>query len=160
RPLLHVMATCTDDDQSGCSVMVQLTNVVVGNGLVLAKSTGPSLDAIIRLDAPYATVPYTTAGLLFRATDSAGHQATLIQAVYLDPSDHYTEVAAVPGRVLDFDATRVLYVGSAQPTAGGPRLIAVRNRATGTDTPIVTTFKAANGGLTPSGAVVSASTGS
>jgi VCBS repeat-containing protein len=90
-----------------------------------------------------------TVGITVTAEDSAGQTVTETRQVIVETSAQIEPFAAVPGKIIDFDADRILY------TASGEYVI--RNMASSTDTRIdlPANLSLYEGFLTPTGAVLS-----
>jgi hypothetical protein len=121
RPSIPVEVSCTDDDPAGCaSLRVAFAGVVL---------TGQSnISAIITPISGEGT----TSTLDAVGTDSAGQtSATLKRNLHIENSTELTELLRVPGKVLDFSATEVLYLNDAKNG------LLVRNRSTLADVIVV-----------------------
>jgi MYXO-CTERM domain-containing protein len=135
RPDLPLRATCSDSDLYGC------TGITVSGG-VTASTTSSTLDQTVSLQAMNGH----TLSVTFTATDAAGLTSTKTLTVYIDESPLLALEAAVPGAILDFDATRILF------QAGS--MIHLRDRATSRDTPLGPLADPGGVGyLTPAGAL-------
>jgi hypothetical protein len=121
RPSIPVEVTCADDDPAGCaSLRVTFGGVVLTGQSSISGSITPisgegtasTLDAV--------------------GTDSAGQtSATLKRTLHIENSTELTELLRVPGNVLDFSATEVLYLNDAK------NALFIRNRATLADVVVV-----------------------
>lgn len=120
RPMLHVAATCTDDDPNGgCMSLV----ASAGNGQ--STSGVAMVDANLDLTASDGSARNVT----FTARDRANRERRIVVPIFVEASPDLTEVIAIGRRVLDIDGTRVLYVD----VAG---MVHVRRRSDGQDTAI------------------------
>ena len=141
RPMLHVVATCTDDapgnacNQFGAGVQIGST-----------QGVGGAIDHTFDL----TSIDGSAVTLVVTARDSVGHQARVDVPVFVEASPDLTEIISVGRRVLDIDATRVLYSDS-----GGR--VHVRQRTGGADAVVGMIadvgFRPAEGHLTSTGAV-------
>ena len=121
RPSIPVEVTCTDDDPAGCaSLRVTFGGVVLtGQSIISALITPVSGEG-------------TTSTLDAVGTDTAGQtSATLKRSLHIENSTELTELLRVPGKVLDFSATEVLYLNDAKNG------LLVRNRSTLADVIVV-----------------------
>jgi hypothetical protein len=150
RPTVHVTATCTDD-VNGCASIaidqVDETQMVVRQ---LFSGSGADLDFDLSLA--------NAAGggevrLRFLAFDGSDQADTVYRVVGTESPDAVLQVVAtVPGRVLDVDADRILYLDS---TTADPPVMKVRDRSSGGDETVGSISSPLQGRayLTPSGAV-------
>ena len=108
RPNMHVEATCIDD--GGC---VSLTIDLVDFTLVPFHRVFAGTSATLNIDLPLFDDPTRFGGarVRFIATDNVGQADTVYRLVAGDsPTAALEVVATVPGRVLDVDADRILYL--------------------------------------------------
>lgn len=122
-PLIHLTASC-EDDLPPCSIDIDVkTNV---SQFELLDANG-SIDQTVSLDA-YEGQAIT---LVFTAVDSGGQMTDSVERrVYVDSSCGLASVDDVPGKIVDVDADRILYL---DPVTGAP---VIRDREDQTDTPI------------------------
>ncbi|HET6762885.1 MAG TPA: hypothetical protein VFH27_04410, partial [Longimicrobiaceae bacterium] len=138
---LHVAATCSDDDPAGCaSLVVQ----IVDGALVTQVAAGTtSVNATV----PVSTYDGRTVTVRFIATDSRGNATQAARQVLVDTNPHVVVLAGVPGRLLDADDTRLLYLDSAGA-------LVMRTRASGADEVVVGASRFPQEAyLSPSGAI-------
>src|SRR5262249_26098170 len=107
RPLLHLAATCVDDDPAGC----QSLRVIIDDGTVVATGTG-SIDQTVSL----TSLNGSAVNLTFAAIDSAGQRVNDVRKVLVEGSSKLVEVASVNGAILDVQPDRFLYLDT---SAGG-----------------------------------------
>ncbi|WP_437670732.1 hypothetical protein [Sorangium sp. So ce131] len=144
---LRIAASCTDDGPEGCVAIEVYTD-----GVLDFVSGAASLDTVADLSA-HAPGDHI---LTVIAEDSSGGTSATSVPIFIENSPALSALDEAPGRILDFDATRLLFV---YPEGG----IALLDRATRAVTPILETHPLdyefvwpPTGALTPSGAVVRA----
>ena len=128
RPNMHVEATCIDD--GGC---VSLTIDLVDFTLVPFHRVFAGTSATLNIDLPLFDDPTRFGGarVRFIATDNVGQADTVYRLVAGDsPTAALEVVATVPGRVLDVDADRILYLDS---TAADAQAVRIRDRSSGNE---------------------------
>jgi hypothetical protein len=104
RPTVALAATCTDD--TGClNFRAQVDADVLATGSGSISSVAVDLS---KYDGRQVGVMFT-ANDSFDGGATKGWVTTVTALVYIDTSAKLVEAATVPGFILDFDATRVLY---------------------------------------------------
>ncbi len=82
-------------------------------GIVIIRVSIPGSPTVIGTNRVHGTFPIGGAAgntrVAFEATDSGGNRRLAIRQVIVERSSNLTEVAAAPGALFDFDATRFLY---------------------------------------------------
>jgi hypothetical protein len=143
RPEIRVAASCSDDGPSGCTIRVF-------DGGVEIASADNNLDATVSVSSPKGV----KISLTFRATDPANGPGggRTVGPVFVENSPLLVELDSAPGRILDIDDTRILYL---ELKEGSPEAVIVRDRATGVNQVIFEAGPAAlgTGRLTPWGVV-------
>jgi hypothetical protein len=128
RPNMHLQATCIDD--GGC---VSLAIDLVDATLMPFHRVFAGTSATLNADLPLFDDParFGTARVRFIATDNVGQADTVYRLVAGDsPTAALEVVATVPGRVLDVDADRILYLDS---TAADTQAVRIRDRSSGNE---------------------------
>ena len=124
RPTLHVTGTCSDDSGSCASFSIDLVDGTLRPYQRILTTTASSVD----MDVPFALADVGPAPLVrFLVTDATGLADTVfreLRSESLEASALQASVA-VPGRVLDADADRVLYLDS---TATDAQALRIRDR--------------------------------
>jgi hypothetical protein len=151
RPTLHVTATCTDDSGSCASFSIDLVDATLRPFKRILSITESSVD----MDVPFALADVGQTPLVrFLVTDATGLADTVYRVLNTESPEATALQAsvAVPGRVLDADADRVLYLDS---TATDAQSFRIRDRATGADVTVSGVFRTlrAPAYLTPTGAL-------
>ena len=151
RPDLHVTATCTDDSGSCASFSIHWVDDTKQPVQEIFIGTQSTVD----MDVSLAALPCCGDPLIrFLVTDATGLADTVFRRVVNESPEAVALQAAatVPGRVLDADADRILYLDS---TATDTQSVKIRDRATGTDVTLGGGFRMLRGpaSLTPTGAL-------
>ena len=129
RPNMHVEATCTDD--VGCvSLAIDLVDATLMPYRRVFEGTGATVNS----DLPVVDDPTRFGGEVlarFVATDALGQADTLYRLATIEsPTAALEAVATAPGRVLDVDATRILYIDS---TSADAQAVRIRDRSSGNE---------------------------
>lgn len=127
---VRVDATCTDTGP--CTVSVYLTASDPA-GPPVGTPTAQGVGAV-NADVPVTAFEGTGFWLSIVARDEANAFSWVKIPLFAESTPRWTEVASAGIRVLDVDATRVLYVDSA---AGEPARVRVRPRAGGTGSEVL-----------------------
>ena len=150
RPSVHVTGSCADDTNGCAAIVIDFVDETLRPVQRLFEGSGAALD----FDLSLASLGVGGEPLLrFLATDASGQADTVFRRVSTEAPDASLQVAAtVPGRVLDADADRILFVDS---TSADAQVVKLRDRAAGTDVTISSGTAAVLGRayLTPVGAV-------
>ena len=141
---LQVPVSATCSDSQGCTSFTAYPNAG-GPWALAGTSTLSGLLDVSGFDGYGLQFPFV---IDFTATDPSGQQSRRSVRVYPEGSPHVRAVATVPGRILDADSTRFLYVDE-------PGRLFIRNRASGVDTLIHSATEVLRAGLTDAGAVFS-----
>ena len=149
-PTLPVDIRCTDD-LPGCVVEVRVQLVdqwVAYRHVLIGRAPGGLLGPVDLSRWIGETIP-----LVLRAQDSAGQQTNVQRQVFVESPARLTVLTEVPGKIVDADDTRLLFV---ETTTAGDR-IAIYTRATALtesiSMPDGRTVNAGDAYLTPSGAI-------
>jgi hypothetical protein len=152
RPQMHVAASCI-----GCASLTATLGPSLGDAGACAATSIPrgttSIDAVLSLQP----CDGSTLSLTVTGTDASNRPMTVqVPHLYVDKSATLQEVAAVPGQVVDFDSSRILY---ARSTGTDSVDFVLRDRTSQADTVMATnqltgTAEGALGCLTPLGAFV------
>jgi hypothetical protein len=149
RPSVHVTASCADDTNGCAAIVIDWVDETLRPVQRLFEGSGAALD----FDLSLASLGVGGEPLLrFLATDASGQADTVFRLVSTEAPDASLQVAGtVPGRVLDVDADRILFVDS---TLADAQVVKLRDRAAGTDVTISSGTTAVQGRayLTPPGA--------
>jgi hypothetical protein len=151
RPDMHVTATCTDDSGSCASFSIHWVDDTKQPVQEIFSSTQSMVD----MNVSFAVIPCCGDPLVrFLVTDATGLADTVFRRVIIESPEAVALQAAatVPGRVLDADADRILYLDS---TATDTQSVRIHDRATGTDVTLGGGFEMLRGPayLTPTGAL-------
>jgi hypothetical protein len=138
RPNVHAVATCTDD--------------ALGVGCLSFKASVGALQASgsSAIDTTLDLTGYDgqAIDLTLTASDSNGATTQVIRHLFVDTSAHLFAQESVAGRVIDFDAARILLATS-------EREVWIRDRRTSSDVTILSAgTEPAGGWLTPRGALI------
>ncbi|WP_437302626.1 hypothetical protein [Sorangium sp. So ce388] len=123
---LRVAATCVDDHPEDCLIRVNAVIQGTTTSVELARATS-AIDTVVDLSA----LDGKTFELRFNVLDNWMSRTLLGAKVHVDGSPLLTALDEVPGRILDFDASRILFINVQMR-------LAVLDRATRTITPILT----------------------
>ncbi|WP_437737214.1 hypothetical protein [Sorangium sp. So ce1335] len=127
HPMLRVAASCVDDHPEDCLVQV-FADIQDGTRTTVELARGtPAVDTVVDLSA-FDGKPID---LRFGAVDIWTSQRLRGPRVYVEASPLLTAVDEVPGRILDFDASRILFVTPEMQ-------LAVLDRSTRAITPFMT----------------------
>ena len=145
RPDVHVTATCTDDSGNCASLSIYSVDETKVPVAELFSTTQTAVDV---------DVSPATSLLRFVVTDATGQADTVYRRVTTESPEAVVlqATATVPGRVLDADADRILYLDS---TATDAQSVRIRDRGTGADVTLGSGFRMLRGPayLTPTGAL-------
>jgi hypothetical protein len=108
RPSLRLRATCTDTDAYGCASVTAAVRRIgdFGAFTTVATTASAALDQTVSL----AAFEGVALDIVFTATDVAGATTSATIQGYVESSPNLALVAERDGRVLDVDATRILFV--------------------------------------------------
>ncbi|WP_437923434.1 hypothetical protein WMF37_30950 [Sorangium sp. So ce291] len=123
---LRVAATCVDDHPVDCLIRVNALIDGTTTSVELARGTS-AIDTVVDLSA----LDGKTFELRFTVLDNWMSRTLRGATVHVDGSPLLTALDEVPGRILDFDASRILFINTQMR-------LAVLDRATRTITPILT----------------------
>ncbi|XXT15077.1 hypothetical protein WME94_32995 [Sorangium sp. So ce429] len=123
---LRVAATCVDDHPVDCLIRVNALIHGTTTSVELARGTS-AIDTVVDLSA----LDGKTFELRFTVLDNWMSRILRGATVHVDGSPLLTALDEVPGRILDFDASRILFINTQMR-------LAVLDRATRTITPILT----------------------
>ncbi|WP_438020216.1 hypothetical protein WMF18_14600 [Sorangium sp. So ce315] len=127
HPTLRVAAACVDDHPEDCTVRVMADIHGSSLGSVeIARGTS-AVDTVVDLSA----LDGKTFDLRFTVLDTWGSSILHGATVHVEGSPLLTAVDDAPGRILDFDASRILFINAETE-------FAVLDRATRTITPLMT----------------------
>lgn len=135
-PNAQLTATCSDDNTAvGCqNFQARIGSTVVASGA-----------SAINQSVSFASYDGQSVSVDFSATDSANRTTSVSREVYVDLSPKLVSEAVVPGRVVDFDGSRILY----RTLAGS---MVVRALGSSTDTVVGSAVGFQVGKLTSAGA--------
>jgi hypothetical protein len=114
RPTIRVVASCDDDDPTGCAGMrIRFGGACEASNLpILFTTSDAALDTVVDLSSREGQY----LDLCVDGLDSAGQVTTPEPMVYVESSLYLVEVASVPERILDFEDKRILW----QDTSSSP----------------------------------------
>jgi hypothetical protein len=118
RPSFPVEVTCVDDDPAGCTSV----RAVIDGSILAAGSASLSTNATPPAHTEGRSIVVDLVGV-----DSAGQSVTQKRTLYVENSSGLAEIQRVPGKLLDFSATDLLYRNEAE------NALLIRSRATSMD---------------------------
>ncbi|HUR94499.1 MAG TPA: hypothetical protein VMY76_07935 [Gemmatimonadales bacterium] len=146
RPDLHVTASCTDDDATGCAgISIDAVDATGRQVAQLFSTDASSLDVDVPLTGPRSGLIRIT------AFDRGGQADSVFREILEEPVAAAVQpILHVPGKILDVSADFVLFVDS---TAEGSALVR-RARTDGTNVTIAEVPRFGPAFLGPSGVVL------
>ncbi|MEM7282038.1 MAG: hypothetical protein AAF438_10470, partial [Pseudomonadota bacterium] len=140
RPNIRVVASCTDAGASDPAIIVS------AGGDILTTLVGTSVDQVFDLSALLGTETNVSV-----TCDDGFHTLSKTRKVFVDTSPAYLVADTVPGEIVDFDDSRILFL-----TGESEEALHLFDRTTGTTTEVFSvqnsqSYSAYNARLIPQG---------